>query len=218
MSQPREVLRMRKLTFVEWLGGCRSRPQVGSACSRSSQLEAGQLEIPVERLQSSDWCLTKSLRCSRAYLERFLAELRTSGSVVVKPKNLGTSKLMVAEVGNSDMIELEVVEIGNSSTMRLEVAEMGNSGTIRLKVAETSNSGTNELEPAAELSDRDVDPEEVQSSVPLKEPAPSDLSAAMPLSTSRLRSQADASGRADRSSVAIFSSKARSFLPIWFHC
>ncbi|KAJ8459146.1 hypothetical protein OPV22_032072 [Ensete ventricosum] len=73
-------------------------------------------------------------------------------------------------------------------------------------------------EPAAELSDRDVDPEDVQSSVPLKEPAPSDLSAAMPLSTSRLRSQADASGRADRSSVAIFSSKARSFLPIWFHC
>ncbi|RWV95042.1 hypothetical protein GW17_00042367 [Ensete ventricosum] len=53
-------------------------------------------------------------------------------------------------------------------------------------------------EPAAELSDRDVDPEDVQSSVPLKEPAPSDLSAAMPLSTSRLRSQADASGRADR--------------------
>ncbi|RWV82504.1 hypothetical protein GW17_00055993, partial [Ensete ventricosum] len=141
MSQPREVLRMRKLTFVEWLGGCRSRPQVSSACSRSSQLEAGQLEIPVERLQSSDWCSTKSLRCSRAYLERFLAELRTSGSVVVKPKNLGTSKLMVAEVGNSDMIELEVVDIGNSSTMRLEVAEMGNSGTIRLKVAEISNSG-----------------------------------------------------------------------------
>lgn len=41
-------------------------------------------------------------------------------------------------------------------------------------------------EPAAELGDPDLDPEDVQPSVPLKKPAPSDLAATTPLSTSRL--------------------------------